>query len=165
MAAKALTRSAATTPGQIPKITIAPFDSRIRLSVYGLLGTLGELRWTEAREDGDHGALRLTGAGSAALAERVEGEIHGGDLTGGPSYMTALAYLSIMPAGRAAQALRTHAAAVADEAARLEEVLERAGGSEVHMIEVHYLITRLKHDGQWLTATARRIEAGELAWP
>jgi hypothetical protein len=111
------------------------------------------------------GALRLTGAGSAALAERVEGEIRGGDLTGGPSYMTALAYLSIMPARRAAQALRTRAAAAADEAGRLEEVLERAGGSEVHMIEVHYLITRLKHDGQWLTATARRIEAGELAWP
>ncbi len=29
----------------------------------------------------------------------------------------------------------------------------------------HYLLARLKHDGEWLAATARRIRAGELTWP
>lgn len=83
----------------------------------------------------------------------------------GPSYMAALAYLSIMPPGRAALALHARATVIADEARRLQGVLDRAGAPEVHMIEVHYLLTRLQHDRQWLIATARRMETGELAWP
>jgi hypothetical protein len=79
--------------------------------------------------------------------------------------MAALAYLSIMPPGRAALALHARATAIADEARRLQGVLDAAGTPEVRMIEVHYLLTRLKHDRQWLTATARRIETRELAWP
>ncbi|HEY6492679.1 MAG TPA: PadR family transcriptional regulator [Trebonia sp.] len=134
-------------------------------TVYTLLETLRELGWVEAGPDEDHAALRVTGAGSAALAERVEGELRGGDLTGGPSYLAALAYLSIMSPARAALVLHARAAAVADESRRLESVLAGAGASEVHMIEVHYLLTRLNHDRQWLTATARRVEAGDLAWP
>jgi DNA-binding PadR family transcriptional regulator len=134
-------------------------------TVYTLLDTLRELRWIEAREDGDHEALRVTGTGAAALAERVEDEVRGADLTGGPSSMAALAYLSIMPPARAVPVLRARATAIADESRRLQAVLEEAGGSEVHMIEVHYLLARLKHDEQWLTATARRIETGELTWP
>jgi hypothetical protein len=134
-------------------------------TVYTLLESLRAARWIETREDGDHEALHATGAGAAALGERVDAEVRGGDLTGGPSYMAALAYLSIMPPRRAALALGARAAAVADEARRLQGVLDAAGAPEVHMIEVHYLLTRLRHDRQWLTATARRIETGELAWP
>ena len=107
----------------------------------------------------------LTSAGATALAQRVESELRGGDLTGGPSYTAALAYVSIMPPGSAAQALRARAAAVAGEARRLDQVLEEADAPEIHMIEVHYLLTRLNHDRQWLTATAHRIETGQLAWP
>ena len=33
------------------------------------------------------------------------------------------------------------------------------------MIEVYYLLARLKHDREWLAATARRIRDGELTWP
>jgi hypothetical protein len=33
------------------------------------------------------------------------------------------------------------------------------------MIEVHYLSTRLRHDREWRTVTAQRIESGDLAWP
>jgi len=33
------------------------------------------------------------------------------------------------------------------------------------MIEVHYLLARLRHDREWLTATAARIRAGDLTWP
>jgi DNA-binding PadR family transcriptional regulator len=134
-------------------------------TVYTLLETLKAAGWVETREDGDREALRATAAGAAALAERVDAEVRGGDLTGGPSYMTALAYLSIMPPGRAALALHARATAIADEARRLQGVLDEADILEVHMIEAHYLLTRLQHDRQWLTATARRIETGELAWP
>jgi hypothetical protein len=33
------------------------------------------------------------------------------------------------------------------------------------MIEAHHLLARLQHDREWLTTTARRIQARELAWP
>jgi DNA-binding PadR family transcriptional regulator len=130
-------------------------------TVYTLLDSLKAVRWIEAREE----SLHATGSGAAALAERVEGEVRGGDLTGGPSYMTALAYLSIMTPERAVDALHARASALADEAQRLQETLDRAGASEVHMIEAHYLLARLHHDREWLTATAQRIQARELAWP
>jgi DNA-binding PadR family transcriptional regulator len=134
-------------------------------TVYTLLDTLKAVRWIEAREDAGHESLHVTGSGAAALAERVEGEVRGGDLTGGPSYMTALAYLSIMTPERAADALHARASELADEVQRLQETLDRTGPPEVHMIEAHYLLARLQHDREWLTATARRIQARELAWP
>ena len=92
-------------------------------TVYTLLETLKAARWIETQEDGDREALRATGAGASALGERVDAEVRGGDITGGPSYMTALAYLSIMPPGRAALALDARAAAIAAEARRLQGVL------------------------------------------
>ena len=134
-------------------------------TVYTLLGTLKTARWIEARQDGDHESLHTTGPGAAELAGRVEDEVRSGDLTGGPSYITALAYLSIMPAERAVDALHARAAALADEAERLQATLDRTGAPEVHMIEAHYLLARLHHDRQWLTATAQRIRACELPWP
>jgi hypothetical protein len=101
----------------------------------------------------------------AALAERVEAEIRSRDLTGGPSFMAALAYLSIMPSARAAGALEARAAALTGEAQRLQETTDATDAPEVHMIEVHYLLARLRHDREWLTATAACIRAGELTWP
>jgi hypothetical protein len=70
-----------------------------------------------------------------------------------------------MPPGRAVQALRARATAVGDETRRLQEALDGAGTAEIHMIEVHYLLSRLQHDMQWLTGTAHQIETGQLAWP
>jgi hypothetical protein len=111
-------------------------------------------------------ALRATGAGAAALGERVDAEVRGGDLAGGPSlHGRAGLPLDHAPPRRAALALDARAIAIADEARRLRGVLGAAGIPEARMIEVHYLLSRLEHDRQWLTATARRIETGELAWP
>jgi hypothetical protein len=70
-----------------------------------------------------------------------------------------------MSPGRATLALHARATAIADEARGLQGVLDAAGTPEARMIEVHYLLARLQHDRRWLTATARRIETGELAWP
>jgi DNA-binding PadR family transcriptional regulator len=88
-------------------------------TVYTLLDTLKAVRWIEAREDAGRESLHATGSGAAATAERVEVEVRGGDLTGGPSYMTALAYLSIMTPERAADALHARVSALADEVQRL----------------------------------------------
>jgi DNA-binding PadR family transcriptional regulator len=137
-------------------------------TVYTLLDTLKAVGLVELIPDGDHGdhgQLRINDDGAAALAERVEREIRGGDLTGGPAFMTALAYLSIMPPARAAEALEARAAALAAEARRLQETLNATDALEVHMIEAHYLQDRLQHDTQWLTATVRRIQSADLAWP
>jgi DNA-binding PadR family transcriptional regulator len=124
-------------------------------TVYTLLDTLRGQGWAEP--DGtEPETLRITAAGAAALAERVEREIRGGDLTGGPSSTAALAYLSIMPPARAAAALRARGAAIAREARQLRRVLADTDGFEVHMIEVHYLLARLEHDRQWLGALADR---------
>jgi hypothetical protein len=78
--------------------------------------------------------------------------------------VAALAYLSIMSPARAAEALRARATAIGDEARQLQEALDGAEAAEIHMIEVHYLLSRLRHDMRWLTGTADRIETGELAW-
>lgn len=134
-------------------------------TVYTLIETLKAVGWIETRDAGEHETLHPTRAGSGALAERVEAEVRGGDLTGGQSSVAALAYLSILSPRRAAEALRARATAVGDEAQRLQEALDGAEVAEIHMIEVHYLLSRLRHDTQWLAGTAHRIETGELAWP
>jgi DNA-binding PadR family transcriptional regulator len=139
-----------------------PFLRVRNATVYTLIETLKTLGWVET---GAAGELKPTGAGADALAERVEAEIRGGDLTGGPSSVAALAYLSIMTPPRAAQALRARADAIDDEARRLQQALERADIAEIRMIEVHYLLSRLRHDRQWLIDAAHRVETGQLSWP
>jgi DNA-binding PadR family transcriptional regulator len=140
-------------------------------TVYTLLDTLKAARLVEPVRNADHGdhaghqPVRITADGAAALAERVEREVRGGDLTGGPAFMTALAYLSIMPAARAAEALEARAAALAAEAQHLQETLNATDALEIHMIEANYFLSRLHHDAQWLTATARRIRSDGLPWP
>ena len=70
-----------------------------------------------------------------------------------------------MPAAHAAEALDARATALTGEAQRLQATLDATDAPEVHMIEVHYLLARLRHDREWLTATAARIRAGDLTWP
>lgn len=142
-----------------------PFLRVRNATVYTLIDTLKAHGWIETRDGGEHEALYPTGAGAGALAERVEAEVRGGDLTGGPSAVAALAYLSIMRPGRAAETLRARATAIAAETRRLQEALDGSATDEIHMIEVHYLLSRLRHDMDWLASTAHRIDTGELAWP
>ncbi len=89
--------------------------------------------------------------------------MRGGHLTGASS-VAAIAYLSIIPPRRAAETLQARAAAIGNEARRLQEALGGAGTAERHMIEVLYLLSQLRHDMQWLTRTARRL-AGLPAGP
>ncbi len=137
-------------------------------TVYTLLDTLKAAGLVELIPDEDgagHQPLRITADGAAALAERVENEVRDGDLTGGAAFMTALAYLSIMSPARAAEALEARATVLAAEARCLQQALAATDAVEVHMVEAHYFLTRLHHDIEWLTATARRIKSGDLSWP
>jgi hypothetical protein len=124
-----------------------------------------------AEKVGDRGGQVLARDGLEHIGERVEAASKApglppssgaGMLTSSP---TALAYLSIMTPERAADALSARASALADEGQRLRETLDQTGAPEVRMIEAHYLLARLQHDREWLTATAQRIQARELAWP
>jgi hypothetical protein len=72
---------------------------------------------------------------------------------------------SLDPSARAAEAFQARAAALTGEAQRLRKTLDATDAPEVHMIEVHYLLARLRHDREWLTATAARIRTGDLTWP
>src|ERR1700744_1519593 len=69
-------------------------------TVYTLLDKLRGQAWVTAADDGEPGTLRISPAGAGELAERVEREIRGGDLTGGPTATAALAFLSVMPPAR-----------------------------------------------------------------
>ncbi|PXX58706.1 hypothetical protein DFR70_11341 [Nocardia tenerifensis] len=100
----------------------------------------------------------------ATLAERVHRQLREADLTGGPAFVTALAYLAILPRPQAAAVLEQRVGHLREEIRHLEQATRDAAGPEVHMIEAHYLLSRLRHDADWLEGTARRIETGDLSW-
>jgi DNA-binding PadR family transcriptional regulator len=134
-------------------------------SVYTLLDRLVEAGWI-ARDGESGGAVMTpTPTGVAALSELVETQVREGDLTGGHTFVAALAYIGILPRDRAAAVLRTRAErvrALREPLLQLAHATEAA--EEVHMIEVAYLASRLGHDVRWLEALARRTETGDLAW-
>lgn len=132
-------------------------------TVYTLLDRLREERWIAAEND-DRAALTVTDTGVTALAERVRSQLRGVDPTGGPAFVTAFAYLGILRPSEAGEVLAQRVARIREEIRRLEHVIDGADGPEVHMIEAHYLLSRLRHDVDWLEGTVRRIEAGELGW-
>ncbi|MEU0545684.1 helix-turn-helix transcriptional regulator [Nocardia sp. NPDC005978] len=133
-------------------------------TVYTLLDRLAAEGWVESAEGGARAALTVTESGVAALAERVYRILREADPTGGPGFVTALAYLGILPRDRAVEVLEQRVEHLRDEIRRLERAVLDAAGPEVHMIEAHFLLSRLRHDADWLETTARRIEAGDLGW-
>jgi len=139
-------------------------------TVYTLLQTLGTAGWIEPvagrpAPDADRETLTTTAAGAAALAEQVRAQLDAGDLSGGPIFLAALAYLAILPPGQAADLLRTRADRLDAERERLRGVMASPEVLEIHMIEVAYLLDRLEHDRDWLRRTAGRIETSNLPWP
>jgi DNA-binding PadR family transcriptional regulator len=134
-------------------------------TVYTLLGTLTEAGWIATDASGRQAELRTTRTGAAALADRVATQLRETDLTGGPAFMTALAYLGILPRDRAVAVLRERIDRIRTQRQLLAEAIRSADLPEVHMMEIHYLTARLSHDARWLTRTASRVEAGDLDWP
>lgn len=133
-------------------------------TVYTLLDRLTAEGWIGAAND-ERGTLTSTASGRAALAERVRHQLCEADPTGGPAFVTALAYLGILGPAQATAALGTRMELVGRAIHDLEQAIHDAGEPEIHMIEAQYLLSRLRHDLDWLERTARRIECGELGRP
>ncbi len=134
-------------------------------TVYTLLARLSEAGWIESNAASEPTTFAPTGAGISALAERVAHQIRESDLTGGPTFAAALAYIGILHPSTATAVLRERAQKIRTERARLEQAIQDAGQHEVHMIEVHYLASHLAHDLDWLDTTIHRIRTGDLSWP
>ncbi|TJZ78596.1 hypothetical protein FCG67_11285 [Rhodococcus oryzae] len=133
-------------------------------TVYTLLDRLTTEGWVTAASENDRAAIAVTEAGVAALAERVQQQLREADLTGGPTFVTALAYLGILQPAEAVTVLEKRVELIRGEVRELEQAAHDPAEPEVHMIEAQYLLSRLRHDVDWLEGTAQRIEAGELSW-
>ena len=75
-------------------------------------------------------------------------------------FLTAVAYLGILPADEAVAVLRARA-----ERLRRETPVIPAGLPEIQMIEVHYWLRVLATEITWLTETADRLADGDLEVP
>ncbi len=129
-------------------------------TVYTLLQRLTDEGWVSASGD----ERIATESGVAALAERVAQQLRSSDLTGGPAFVTALAYIGILPPSEAVAVLEERVALIHEEIQRLDQAVHNSGEPEIHMIEAYFLRSRLKHDVDWLDSTARRIKVKELGW-
>ncbi|AQA23308.1 transcriptional regulator PadR-like family protein [Rhodococcus sp. MTM3W5.2] len=133
-------------------------------TVYTLLDRLTADGWVTAASGNDRAAIAVTESGVAALAERVRQQLREGDPTGGPTFVTALAYLGILQPAEAATVLERRVELIREAVRELEQAAMDPAEPEVHMIEAQYLLSRLRHDIDWLERTAQRIEAGGLSW-
>lgn len=134
-------------------------------TVYTLLNTLGRAGWVEEAEPQEPPTLATTKAGRQALAERVTTGIGSGALSGDNTFMTALAYIGILTPRQAVDVLRKRFDRTRAEQERIGDILDRAGVLDLHMIEAHYYLDRLRHDAEWIEHTISRIEDGTLNWP
>jgi len=99
---------------------------------------------------------RLTDAGVTLFRSRVrEGLAHA--MPASTDFLTAVAYLGILPTTDAITVLRTRA-----ERLRRETPMIPPDLPEIQMIEVHYWLRVLATEITWLTETADRLAAGDL---
>ena len=99
---------------------------------------------------------RPTDAGIALFRSRVR-EGLAGSAPASADFVTAVAYLGILPAAEAIAVLRARA-----ERLRRETPVIPAGLPEIQMIEVHYWLRVLATEITWLTETAGRLADGDL---
>ncbi|MCP2258128.1 DNA-binding transcriptional regulator, PadR family [Streptoalloteichus tenebrarius] len=137
-------------------------------TVYTLVRTLarhGLVTLDEAADTAERQEVRLTQAGLDELRRRVEAHLLDGDPNADPKFMIALAYLGALAPARAVELLRERARNLRADLRSVTDVLDRPDLRELHMIEAHFLASRLRHDAAWLTRLADRIETGDLEWP
>jgi DNA-binding PadR family transcriptional regulator len=99
---------------------------------------------------------RPTDAGIALFRVRVR-EALTASVPASADFLTAVAYLGILPAAEAIAVLRARA-----ERLRREMPVIPPGLPEIQMIEVHYWLRVLHTEITWLTETAERLAGGDL---
>jgi DNA-binding PadR family transcriptional regulator len=102
---------------------------------------------------------RLTEAGIALFRSRVR-EGLADTAAASADFLTAVAYLGMLPVAEAVALLRARA-----ERLRRETPVIPAGLPEIHMIEVHYWLRVLATEITWLTEIAGRLADGDLEVP
>lgn len=145
-----------------------PFLQAKTSTVYTLVRSLARHRLVDlvaAAAGSERQQVRLTDAGFADFRERVENQLAESDPNIDPKFMIALAYVGVLGPERAAGLLRDRAARLRSDRLALTGSLDRADLQEVRMIEVHFLVSRLRHDAAWLAGLAERIDDGQLDWP
>jgi DNA-binding PadR family transcriptional regulator len=99
---------------------------------------------------------RPTSAGIALFRSRVR-EALTQTAPASADFLTAVAYLGILPGAEAVAVLRARA-----ERLRRETPVIAADLPEIQMIEVHYWLRVLATEITWLTETADRLAGGDL---
>ncbi|WP_344859552.1 PadR family transcriptional regulator [Amycolatopsis ultiminotia] len=131
-------------------------------TVYTLVQSLAQEGLVSVAETGERQQVTLTEAGLADFRARVERQLAESDPNADARFLIALAYLGVLPRDRAVGLLRERADGLRADRQALTATIERAGVEELHMIEAHFLASRLRHDATWLARLAGRLEAGEL---
>ncbi|MEU4236473.1 helix-turn-helix transcriptional regulator [Actinoplanes sp. NPDC026619] len=148
--------------GRYPQLTVT------RSSVTTLLKSLAGAGLVRAREPERTGrrpartVYELTPAG----LELFWGRVGEGLKEGTPAsvaFLTALAYLGVLPRATAASVLGERLARLRRELDALPP--DPPALAEIQMIEVAYWRTILSNEIAWLSAVATRVESGDLAWP
>jgi len=142
-----------------------PFLNAKTSTVYTLVGTLARHGLLEPAGDGEPQPVRLTDAGLADFRDRIERQLADADPNLDSRFLIALAYLGALPPERAVTLLRDRAGRVREQHRELAETLRRTDMPEMHMLEAHFLASRLRHDADWLARTADRMTTGELVSP
>jgi DNA-binding PadR family transcriptional regulator len=106
-------------------------------------------------------AYELTQAGYDLVRERVAADVMAAP-AGSTRFVTAVAYLGMLPRQAAARVLRARL-----EARRSENAVLAAAPSlpEFQMLEVSYWRAVVHAEVTWLDGLARRLESGSIDWP
>ena len=153
---------AARLAGRYPQVAVT------RSSVTTLLKSLADAGLVRAREPervGPRPARRvyeLTDGGLGLFRERVEEGLREG-VPASAGFVTALAYLGVLPRETAAQLLHERVERLRGELSELPEDL--MGLPEIQMIEVAYWRTVVSNEITWLSGVVTRVGNGDLAWP
>lgn len=145
-----------------------PFLGARTSTVYTLVGSLarhGLVDLDESTTESEPQQVSLTAAGATELRARVEQQLVDADPSRDPKFMMALAYLGMLTPERASALLRERVENLRAELRATTDTLDSLDTPELHMIEAHFLASRIEHDATWLTHLADRIEHGDLAWP
>ncbi|GAA0569831.1 PadR family transcriptional regulator [Paractinoplanes ferrugineus] len=145
-----------------------PLLAGTRSSVTTLLKSLAGADLVRARDPERAGrrpartVYELTAAGLELFRNRV-GEGLGEGPPASAAFLTALAYLGILPRATAAAVLAERVERLSRELTRLPP--DPPELAEIQMIEVAYWRTVLHNEITWLSTLVPRVESGDLAWP
>lgn len=136
-------------------------------SVYTLIANLARRGLVEIRttKKSDRPRVRITAGGVRELSGQVEEHLRHADTTGDQRFLIALAYLGILEPERAVEVLDERAKHLAATRADLVATLDAADGPELHVIEGHFVASRLDHDRRFFATLAQRVRTRDLPWP